>query len=133
MNTQSDLLTLIGRILLGLMFFIAGIGKIGGYAGTVGYATSAGLPLPDIAVPIGVAIEILAPLLLLVGFKTGWAALALVVFTAVANFYFHGFWAMEGAARASNQVAFFKNLAVIGGLLILMAAGPGRYSIDARR
>lgn len=132
MSTQSDLLTLIGRIFLGLMFFIAGIGKITGYDGTVQYATGAGLPLPQIGVPIGIAIEVLAPLLLLVGYKTRWAALALIVFVIVANIFFHNFWAMEGAPRMMNQVAFLKNLAVIGGLLILTAAGPGRYSMDAR-
>lgn len=133
MSSQNDLVSLIGRILLGLVFFIAGIGKITGYAGTLQYATSAGLPMPSIAVPVGIAIEVGMPLLLLIGFKTRWAAAALIVFTLVACFFFHQFWAMEGAARMNNQIAFLKNLAIVGGLLMLMVAGPGRYSVDARR
>lgn len=133
MSSQNDFLSLIGRILLGLMFFIGGIGKVTGYAGTVAYATKAGLPMPDISVGIGAAIEIIAPLMLLVGFKVRWAALALIVFTLVATFFFHNYWTMEGAARMTNQITLLKNLAVVGGLLMLIVAGPGRYSMDARR
>ena len=98
-----------------------------------GVLAKAGLPMPDISVGIGAAIEIIAPLMLLVGFKVRWAALALIVFTLVATFFFHNYWAMEGAARMTNQITLLKNLAVVGGLLMLIVAGPGRYSIDARR
>lgn len=133
MSNQNDLLSLVGRILLGLVFFMGGIGKLMGFAGAVQYATGAGMPMPQVGVAIGAAIEIIAPLMLLVGFKTRWAALALIVFTLVANFVFHQFWAMEGAAKMNNQITFLKNLAMVGGLMMLMVAGPGRYSMDARR
>jgi putative oxidoreductase len=71
--------------------------------------------------------------MLFVGFKTRWAALALIVFVLVANFVFHQFWAMEGPAKMNNEITFLKNLAMVGGLLMLYVAGPGRYSVDARR
>ena len=133
MSSQNDLVSLVARILLGLVFFVAGVGKVMGYAGTVQYATSAGLPMPSIGVPVGIAIEIAMPLLLLVGYKTSWAAIALIVFTLVATYFFHDFWTMQGQAKMLNQVMFLKNLALVGGLMLLAAWGPGRYSMDARR
>jgi len=133
MSSQNDLVSLIGRILLGLIFVIAGVDKIMALDGTIKYATGAGMPMPDIAVYIGIVIEVGMGLLLLVGFKTRWAAAVLVIFILVANFYFHQYWNMEGPPRNLNKIMLFKNLALIGGMLMLIVAGPGRYSIDARR
>jgi putative oxidoreductase len=133
MSSQNDLVSLIGRILLGLVFFIAGIDKIMGLEGTIKYATAAGMPMANIAVYLSIVIEVGMGLLLFVGFKTRWASAVLIVFILVAIFYFHQYWNMEGAARNLNKIMLFKNLALVGGLLMLMVAGPGRYSMDARR
>lgn len=127
-----DAFALIGRILLAYMFVPAGFGKIAGFAGTVGYATSVGLPMPQIGVAAALVIELIGGLMLLVGFKTRWAALALAVFTAVASFFFHNYWAMPEAQQAMQTLMFNKNLAIVGGLLAFAAFGPGRFSIDGR-
>lgn len=129
----QDTLALIGRIVLAWFFVPAGWGKIAGFAGTVGYATSAGLPMPQVGVAIGLAIELIGGLMLLVGFKTRWAALALALFTVVAAFFFHNYWAMPEAQQMMQKLNFTKNLAIAAGLLAFAAFGAGRWSIDGRR
>lgn len=128
-----DTFALVGRILLAWMFVPAGWSKIGGYSGTVGYATSAGLPMPEVGVAVAIAIELIGGLMLLVGFKTRWAALALAVFTAVASFYFHNYWGMPEAQQAMQKLMFGKNLAIVGGLLAFAAFGAGRFSLEGRK
>jgi putative oxidoreductase len=132
-STLQDTLALIGRIVLAWFFVPAGFGKIAGFAGAVAYATSAGLPMPQVGVAIGLVIELVGGLMLLVGFGTRWAALALAVFTAVAAFYFHNYWGMPEAQQMMQKLNFTKNLAISAGLLAFAAFGPGRLSIEGRR
>jgi putative oxidoreductase len=133
MNALQNPLALIGRILLALVFVPAGFGKIAGFAGAVGYATSAGLPLPAVGVAIALVIELFGGLALLIGFRTRYAALALAVFTLVASFFFHAFWAMPAEQQMMQQLMFFKNIGITGGLLAFAAFGAGAFSLDARR
>ncbi len=125
--------TLAGRILLAALFIPAGLSKIGGFAGTAGYIASKGLPLPELGAVLAIAVEVLAGLALLLGFGTRFAALALAVFTLVATFIFHNFWALPADQVMVQQLMFMKNIAVIGGLLVLAAHGAGKFSLDARR
>ncbi len=133
MNALQNPLALIGRILLAIVFVPAGFGKIAGFAGTVGYATAAGLPLPTIGVAIALVIELVGGLALLIGLFTRYAALALAVFVLVASYFFHAYWAMPAEQQMMQQLMFFKNIAITGGLLAFAAFGPGAYSVDARR
>ena len=121
---------LVARILLALMFVIAGFGKIGGFEGTAGYIASKGLPLPQLGAAIAIVVELAGGIMLVVGWKARWAALAIAVFTAVATVIFHNFWAMTGADAGMQRLMFMKNVSVIGGLLAVYAFGPGRLSID---
>ncbi|MBC5784981.1 DoxX family protein [Ramlibacter sp. USB13] len=132
-DTLQDTLALVGRILLAYLFIPAGFGKIAGFAGTVGYATAAGLPMPQVGVAIGLLIELVGGIMILVGFKTRWSALALALFTIVAAFFFHNYWAMPEAQQAMQKINFDKNIAITGGLLVLAAFGAGRLSLDGRR
>lgn len=132
-NTMQDTLALLGRILLAWLFIPAGWGKIAGFAGTVGYATAAGVPMPQVGVALGLMIELAGGLMILVGFKARWGALALALFTVVAAFFFHAFWAMPEAQQAMQKIQFNKNIAIAGGLLALAAFGPGALSLDGRR
>jgi putative oxidoreductase len=129
----QDTLALIGRIVLAWFFVPAGFGKIAGFAGTVAYATSAGLPMPQVGVAIALLIELVGGLMLLVGFKTRWAALALAIFAAVAALFFHNYWALPEAQQMMQKLNFTKNLAIAGGLLAFAAFGAGRWSIDGRK
>lgn len=129
--TQNTL-SLIGRALIALLFVPAGFSKIAGFAGVAGYIASKGVPLPEVCAAIAIAAELGLGLLVLVGWQTRWAALGLAVFTVVITFIFHNFWALPAAQAMMQQQAFFKNIAVVGGLLALVAWGPGGFSLDAR-
>lgn len=131
-NLQNPL-TLVGRLLLALLFLPAGFSKIGGFAGTVGYIASKGLPFPTLAAAIAIVVEVGGALALIAGFGTRWAALALAGFTLVATFFFHNFWGVPADQAMVQQLMFFKNIAVVGGLLVLAAHGAGAWSVDARR
>ena len=126
-------LALVGRLLLALLFLPAGISKIGGFAGTVGYIASKGLPMPSVAAVIAIIVEVVGAVALIAGFGTRWAALALAGFTFIATFLFHNFWAMPAEQVMMQQLMFFKNIAVVGGLLVLAAHGAGAWSVDAKR
>lgn len=129
----QDTFALIGRILLAWLFVPAGWAKIAGFAGTAGYIASKGLPLPEVAAAIAIAAELGLGLLLLVGWQARWAALGLAIFVAVITPLFHNYWAMPEAQQMMQKQAFDKNLAVVGGLLVVAAFGAGRFSLDGRR
>ena len=131
--TLQNPLALVGRILIALLFIPAGFGKISGFAGTVGYATSVSMPMPTVAVAVGLLIELLGGLALLFGFGTRIAALALAVFTLAASFFFHAYWALPADQQMMQQLLFFKNVAVTGGLLAFAAFGAGAWSVDGAR
>lgn len=126
-------LALAGRILLALLFIPAGVGKLTGFAGTVAYTASAGVPMPQVAVALALLVEVVGGLALLLGWQTRWAALALAFFTLVASFFFHNFWALPAEQAGMQQLLFYKNVAVAGGLLAFAAFGAGGLSVDARR
>jgi putative oxidoreductase len=127
-----NLLTLVARILLAALFLWSGFGKIGGFTGTVGYIASKGLPLAQALAAATVLVEIGAGLLLLIGWKARWAALALAIFTVLAAVLFHNYWAVPEAQKMMQQISFMKNLAIIGGLLMVVAFGAGSWSVDRR-
>ena len=131
MNPQA-LSALIGRILLALMFLGAGISKFGGLEGTAGYIASAGLPLPKLLAIATATLEVVAALMLIIGWQARWAALALAAFTLLATLLFHNYWAMPAEQQFTQQLMFMKNMAIVGGLLVLFAFGPGALSLDQR-
>jgi putative oxidoreductase len=133
LNPAQDFLALLGRALLALLFIPAGWSKIAGFAGVAGYIASKGVPLPEVCAAIAIAAELGLGLLLLVGFQARWSALALALFVAVITPIFHNFWAMPEAQVMMQKQAFFKNIAVVGGLLVVAAFGAGRFSLDGRR
>ncbi len=126
-------LALASRLLLAALFLPAGIGKLTGFAGTVGYITSVGLPMPTVAAALAAAVEVLGSLALIFGLGTRFAALALACFTLVASFFFHAYWSLPVDKQMMQQLLFFKNVGVTGGLLALAAFGAGGWSVDAAR
>ena len=120
-----QILELVGRIFISLIFLLAGVGKIFNYEGTIGYMESYGIP-GYLLIP-AIVIEILFPLLVIIGYKTKFSAMILSLFTILLAIIFH--------TDFSNQMqlmSFLKNFAIAGGFLIIFVRGAGKYSIDQR-
>ncbi|XAH25908.1 DoxX family protein [Xylophilus sp. GW821-FHT01B05] len=126
-------LSLLGRLMLAFLFLPAGVGKLLGFAGTVGYINSKGLPMPEVGAAIALTVEILGGLALIAGFQTRIASVVLAVFTVGAAVFFHNYWAVPEAQQMMQQINFNKNIAIAGGLLVLAAFGAGGFSVDAKR
>ena len=133
LSPAQNLMSLVGRVLIALLFVPAGWGKIAGFAGTVGYIASKGVPMPEVCAALAIAAELGLGLLLLVGYQARWAALGLAIFVAVITPIFHNYWGVPEAQAMKQKQAFVKNVAVVGGLLVLAAFGPGGFSLDAKR
>jgi putative oxidoreductase len=132
MKTSAPVVV-VARVLLALMFVMAGVGKFAGLAGTAAYIASKGLPMPMLLAVVTAVIEVVGGVALIVGFQARIAALVLAVFTLLASLLFHNFWAMPADQAFVNQLMFMKNLAVAGGLLFVFSLGAGPASFDARR
>jgi putative oxidoreductase len=130
-TTQASM-QLVGRVLLGVLFLVAGIRKTMGFAASVAYMTKAGLPMADQLLVLAVILEIGGGLLLILGWKTRWVAIALLIFVAIVTPIFHAFWTFEPPQLANQLNHMLKNLAIIGGLLYVVVHGAGAFSVDAR-
>ena len=120
-----EILEIIGRIFLSLIFLIARIGKIFNYEGTIDYMESFSVP-GYLLIP-AIIVEIIFPLLVIIGYKTKLSAIILSLFSMLLAIIFH--------ADFSDQMqlmSFFKNFAIAGGFLIIFIRGAGKYSIDQR-
>ena len=130
---MNNALNLVGRLLLVALFLPAGLSKLSGFEGTVSYIASVGLPWPAVAAAAALALEILGSIALLLGFQTRIVAAVLAVFTLVASIFFHAFWVAAPDQAFVQQLLFFKNVGVIGGLLVLASSGAGAWSLDAKK
>ena len=123
MKKLEDAGFLIARILMPILFIVAGWGKINGYAGTQQYMEAMGVP--GFFLPLTILLEFGGGLAILFGFFTRTTALITAVFTVLTALLFHANFA-EGA----NSIMFMKNFSIAGGFLLLAITGPGAYSID---
>jgi putative oxidoreductase len=132
MTTRTnDVALLAARLAVAALFLPAGIGKLFGLSGFAAMLAGKGLPYPDLLAVLGVAAEILGPVALILGVAPRLTALLLIGFTLVASLVSHSFWTFPAEAQGAQQTQFFKNLAIIGGLLFYFASGPGRFSLPA--
>jgi len=125
---NNNITLLVSRILMAIIFILAGVGKFADIAGTAGYIESVGLPAGTLLAWLSGFFELVTGLAILVGFRTGAVAWALAIFSVVAALFFH-----NNLGDQMQMVMFLKNLAMAGGFLALSIAGPGSYSLDARR
>lgn len=133
MNTALDFTARrIAPALVGLLFVVTGWTKIGGFDDVAGWMTGMGLPAASILLVLTIALEIGAGLLLIIGYRTRWAALALVAFTIPTTLIFHAFWNVDATQFAEQQTAFLKNLAIIGGLLMIAAQANDSVTVRGR-
>ena len=133
MDAFKTPLIVVARILLALMFILAGLQKFGNLGGTAGYIASGGLPAPMVLAVIVAALEVVGGVLLVIGYQARYAALALGLFTLAASVLFHNYWAMPADKAYVQQLMFMKNMAVAGGMFVVAALGAGPASLDAKR
>ncbi len=131
-DRNRDWLVLLARILLMILYVSAGWQKLLGFGGTVGEMAAIGLPLPVVVAVIVIIIEFLAGIALVIGLWTRPLALLMAVYTLGTAFIGHHYWTMTGAAYGANFVNFYKNISIVGGLLLLCVTGAGKYSVDRR-
>lgn len=120
--------SLAGRTLLSAIFILSGISKVSAPAGMIGYIESVGLPFPTLALALAVLVELVGGIALILGYRTRLVATALAVFSVATALAFH-----NQLGDQNQFIHFFKNIAMAGGLLQVVAFGAGRFSLDARR
>lgn len=117
----------LGRIMMAIIFIWAGYGKVTDFAGSVGYAESAGMPMASIAIALAILIELGGGIALILGFKARLAAGALAVFCVLAAVIFH-----RNLSDYNEFLFFWKDITIAGGLLQVVYFGAGPLSMDNR-
>ncbi|WP_241596178.1 DoxX family protein [Rosenbergiella epipactidis] len=129
---QQPSVLLIARILLMLLFVIFGYQKLIHFGGTVDYMKALDTPLPTVGALIAVALEFFAGLAIMLGFFTRPIAIIMAIYTLATAIIGHPFWSISGAAQMAAEINFYKNISIIGGLLLLSVTGAGPYSLDKK-
>ena len=135
MNSTTDYVAALGRLLMSAIFIITGYQKLMNVPGVAKSFAARGLPMPDVTVWIVIAIELIGGIAVLVGYRTRWAAAVLAAWSVVTGVAIHLATASstaDAAAAASNMVHFYKNVAMAGGFLYVIAYGAGAISLDGR-
>ena len=131
MKVLESLMPALGRVLLSLIFVLAGYRKITTIAATIAQMDHQGIPYPNMLVWGAIAIELGGGTMLAAGLATRGTAFALAAYTLALALIFHAYWAVPAAAARSEFSAFYEHLGMIGGMLYVVWFGPGAFSIDA--
>ncbi|WP_323113689.1 DoxX family protein [Pseudomonas guariconensis] len=129
---QRDIIILLARVLLMILFILSGWSKLTGFEGTVNYMNSLGAIAPMLAAAIAVIMEFAVGILLILGFYTRPLAFLFALFVLGTALIGHPFWNMVDPERSANMTQFLKNMSIVGGLLLLAVSGAGRFSLDRR-
>jgi putative oxidoreductase len=125
-------LTLLGRLLLGTIFFMAAVGnKIPQFGDVAKVMDSAGVPAPQLLLVGAIVFLIAGSLSVVLGYKARIGAVLLLTFLVLASYYFHPFWKLEGQAQQEQMIQFMKNLSIMGAMLFIVANGSGPMSLDS--
>ena len=131
LNGIGDDVTLVARLFLTPLFLIFGWRKLRDYSGTKAQMVRDGVPTPVLATSIAILMELPVALAVAVGAFTRIAAAAFVFYTLGTSLIEHRYWTMKGAAQLEAMEAFYKNLSIMGGFVLLCVTGAGKYSVDA--
>jgi putative oxidoreductase len=131
MNGINDELILAARILLTALFLIFGWRKLRDFSGTVSQMVQLGVPMPALAAAVATFMELPVAFAVAVGAFTRPVALLMFLYTLGTALIGHRYWTITGADKVDSMDGFYKNLAIMGGFLLLYMTGPGKYSIDA--
>src|SRR5271166_6195602 len=125
-------LTVLGRLLLATIFFMAAVGnKIPHFSDVAKYMESAGVPAPQFMLAGAIVFLLAGSVSVIVGYQARIGAALLLTFLVLASYYFHPFWRLEGQAQQEQMIQFMKNLSMMGAMLFVIANGSGPMSLDA--
>jgi putative oxidoreductase len=122
---------LLGRVLLSVIFILSGLGKLPHFHDVAGMMAAKGIPLASVALVITLFIEIGGGLLVLTGYKAKYAALVIALWLIPVTLIFHHFWGIPAEQQQDQMIHFLKNVAIMGGLLILAYASPEKTEAKA--
>lgn len=131
-TTTTNAAALVGRTLLALLFIVSGYGKITGFAGTAAYMASKGMPMTEVLLVATIAVELLGGLMLVAGIKARWAAAVIFLYIIPATIIFHNPVGLSGQEAQTQMINVLKNLSIMGGMLMVVAFGPGAWSVDRK-
>ncbi|WP_313273831.1 DoxX family protein [Stenotrophomonas sp.] len=123
----NDILLLVGRLLLVLLFVASGIEKLFDFKAGLAEVNAKRLPLPALALSATIALQLVTGTCIAAGHYVPWAAIALAGFTLATAVVFYPFWSAPAAERAALKNGFLEHISIIGGCLLLIAAGPGKF------
>jgi putative oxidoreductase len=129
-NDISNVVILAARLFLAPLFLIFGWRKLTDYSGTVSQMVRDGLPMPILATAIAIFMELPVAFAVAIGAFTRASAVLLALYTLGTSLVEHRYWTVKGAGRLDSMEAFYKNLSIMGGFLLLYITGAGKYSID---
>jgi putative oxidoreductase len=132
MNLQHPLVSFIGRLLIVYIFATSGLAKIFDWSGNVQYMSTRHLPLIPVLLAIAMLIEVLGSICLVTGLYARAAAFIMFLYLTAVTVLFHNYWAFSGMLSGTQETHFRKNLAIMGGLLMIAAQGPGKWALGRK-
>ena len=130
-NDVTDWVILAARLFLAALFLIFGWRKLRDYSGTVSQCIADGIPLPRLAAAASIFMELPVAFAVAIGAFTRPSAVLFAFYTMGTSLAEHRYWTVKGPGQVDKMEAFYKNLSIIGGFLLLFVTGAGRYSVDA--
>ena len=126
----GDACALFGRVLLGWIFLMGSWGKLTNIGGFIGYLTNLRMPAPGFWGWVGAIAELVVGFTLVFGLATRYGAVLGFIFVVAATAIAHRYWEYPAAQQLGQYINFMKNIAIVGGMVLLFSTGPGRFSVD---
>ena len=131
---MQTITSILGRTMIAAIFLMSAVGnKIPNFSGVVAYMTGEGVPSPRLMLALAIVFLVFGSVSVILGYHARFGAALLLVFLALATYYFHDFWTFTGPDKDAQMIQFMKNLSMAGAMLFLIANGPGKGSLDGRR
>lgn len=133
MNFDHPVIPLMGRLLISYIYLTSGYAKIVDWSGNIAYMSHHHLPMVPFLLATAAFIEIASSICLVTGYQARWAALVMFGYTAIMTVLLHNYWAYAADAAGVQETHFRKNLAIMGGLLMVTFSGPGGWALGNKR
>ncbi len=131
MEFIADFILLVARLCFGIAFLWSAVDKIINWRGATSYMEMKQIPKISLVLPLSIAIQMIGGISILLGFYAKIGALLLILYTIGTGLKMHDFWTMSGDARATEKTLLLKDVAILGGLLVILALGVGTFAMTS--